>query len=47
MKEALEIIKELIETIDWLGGDAYEMDVISKVINRANEFYDKFENQQS
>jgi len=37
-KEASEIINELLDTISWLGGNAYEMDCINSVRNRAEEF---------
>ena len=39
--EALEIIQQLLATIDWLGGDAYENEATAEQRNKAEEFLDK------
>ena len=41
-KEAIEIIEDLIETILWLGGDAYEMEAVTPSIEKAREFIEKY-----
>jgi hypothetical protein len=40
LNEALEIIDDLLETINWLGGDAYEMDAINDSVDKAQRFFD-------
>jgi len=39
--EPLEIIRELLSAIDFLGGDSYEMDAVSKITDKAAEFLQK------
>lgn len=41
MKEALEIINDLLETISWLGGDAYEQEAIESSVTKAYSFLEK------
>ena len=45
-QEALNIINELIQTINWLGGDGYEMDAISPVLRQAENFLEKHEEKK-
>jgi len=40
-EEALLIISDLLDTIGWLGGDAYEMEAIEKATKIAQDFLDK------
>ena len=40
-EEALLIISDLLDTIGWLGGDAYEMEAIKNETNIAQIFLDK------
>jgi hypothetical protein len=39
--ESIDLIKELIETINWLGGDGYEMEAIQNTMDKANKFIDE------
>lgn len=45
-QEALDIISDLINTINWLGGDPYEMGAIEKSMDAAQEFLDKYQPEQ-
>lgn len=37
IKQQIEIINELISNVEWLGGDPYEMDVVSGSIDKVNK----------
>jgi hypothetical protein len=40
-QEALDHIEELLKTISWLGGDAYEMEATADTRNEAQAFLNK------
>ena len=42
LADAIEIIRELLETIDWLGGDSYEVECAENMTKRANQFLVKY-----
>lgn len=41
LKKSIEIIKELLDCIDWLGGDSYEMEVAESMCENAYKFLEK------
>jgi len=41
LKEACQVIEDLLDTINWLGGDAYEMECIQPSVDSGLEFLHK------
>jgi hypothetical protein len=46
LNESIEIINELLECINWLGGDAYEVECTDDMTRNAYKFLEQFKDKE-